>query len=448
MRRILGSIVVVGGLVLAPHVAHASFHLWTIEEVYSNASGDIQYIELATSANSQQFLNGATIVATSNAGTITFTFPGNSGSPTAGKTLLIATPGFSRLAGAVTPDFTLPCGPFFDPADMTITIDFGAGSNIETITTGVPTNGTSSYNNGTVAAASPKNFAGSTGTLNPTTCQNDGTCDICDDGLFCNGTETCAAAACTGTDPCPGEMCDETDDSCFECDGAEDCDDDNVCTDDSCDGNGDCVNANNTMACNDGLFCTQTDACSGGTCMGTGDACAGDNCNEGGDFCGDCDDAGDCDDGTFCDGVETCTAGDCGEATAGPCDLDLTTCEEDGDACVFICGNGALDTDEGCDDGNATDGDGCTGCAVDDGFTCDDGEPSVCDPIPDVDAMVPDAEPAPDAGVTPPPDDQGCCSTGRRDLDAGTLLLLALAALSWRTGRFPARRARTAARRR
>ncbi|MHC4063110.1 MAG: hypothetical protein ACYSUQ_11815 [Planctomycetota bacterium] len=37
----------------------------------------------------------------------------------------------------------------------------------------------------------------------------------CDDGLFCNGAETCVAGDCEdGVDPCPGQECDEDNDEC------------------------------------------------------------------------------------------------------------------------------------------------------------------------------------------------------------------------------------------
>ena len=49
-------------------------------------------------------------------------------------------------------------------------------------------------------------------------------------------------------------------------------------------------------------------------------------------------------------------------------------------ACVpDPCGDGELAADEGCDDGNDDDGDGCAGCVVTSGFSCDDA-PSVCAP--------------------------------------------------------------------
>ncbi|TKC98629.1 DUF4215 domain-containing protein [Polyangium fumosum] len=44
------------------------------------------------------------------------------------------------------------------------------------------------------------------------------------------------------------------------------------------------------------------------------------------------------------------------------------------------CGDGVLDMGETCDDGNNTDGDGCSACAVDACYTCDANAPSACTP--------------------------------------------------------------------
>jgi len=47
---------------------------------------------------------------------------------------------------------------------------------------------------------------------------------------------------------------------------------------------------------------------------------------------------------------------------------------------VIGCGNGIIEPPEVCDDGNAVLGDGCSGCMVDPGYTCEL-EPSLCTPI-------------------------------------------------------------------
>ena len=47
--------------------------------------------------------------------------------------------------------------------------------------------------------------------------------------------------------------------------------------------------------------------------------------------------------------------------------------------CTGVCGNQIVDGEETCDDDNNADGDGCTSCQVDTGFTCS-GNPSICFP--------------------------------------------------------------------
>jgi len=74
------------------------------------------------------------------------------------------------------------------------------------------------------AGASPCDvgaFCDEVGSACSTVCLNDAHCD---DGLFCNGAETCVEAACaSGTAPCTAEeTCDEDDDEC----NADDDDDD------------------------------------------------------------------------------------------------------------------------------------------------------------------------------------------------------------------------------
>ena len=183
MRNRSGMLVswAIAAMLLASQPALGAFHLWDIVEVYSNADGSVQFIELSTSSDSQQFLQGHTITASSDGNVVTFNFPTNSPSPTSGRRLLIATPGFSGEVGAVTPDYILDSAPFFDPAAGDIIVNFGEGADVQTFSgMQLPDNGLDSLNrNGAslslVAPNTPTNFAGDTGEVG--------------DGIFSDGFE-------------------------------------------------------------------------------------------------------------------------------------------------------------------------------------------------------------------------------------------------------------------
>lgn len=118
----------------------------------------------------------------------------------------------------------------------------------------------------------------------------------CDDGTFCNGAETCTDGACAaGADPCP--------DNGVFCDGTESCD----AATDACQSSG--------------------DPCSGDTpvCDETAGECvAGEACTTN----ADCPD-----NGTFCDGTESCVEGFC-QSSGDPCDTTAgETCNEDLNQC-------------------------------------------------------------------------------------------------------------------
>lgn len=137
----------------------------------------------------------------------------------------------------------------------------------------------------------------------------------CDDGIFCNGAETCIAESCqAGNDPCPGQLCDEANDACVDC---------------LIDGN-----------CDDGLFCNGAETCVAGSCQAGNDPCPGQSCDEANDACVDCLVDGDCDDGLFCTGVETCVAGACVAGT-DPCPWQQ--CNEAVDVCEGLLCDGPDD---------------------------------------------------------------------------------------------------------
>ena len=116
---------------------------------------------------------------------------------------------------------------------------------------------------------------------------------VCDDGVFCNGPDSCNAGACSthAGNPCSGngecaDHCVEAAEVCNAPSGTPCSSDGNPCTDDVCTGGGICGLPNNN-ACNDGLFCNGSDICSGGSCSThSGSPCApSQTCNEGLDSC-------------------------------------------------------------------------------------------------------------------------------------------------------------------
>jgi hypothetical protein len=165
----------------------------------------------------------------------------------------------------------------------------------------------------------------------------------CNDGLFCNGADSCIAGFCTTHvgDPCPGadgdgdctESCHETSDSCTAADP-------------------------NGSACNDDLFCNGGDQCSAGACtVHAGDPCPGpdgdadcnESCNETTNLCNVADPSGSaCDDGFFCTGGQTCDgAGSCQAGTGDPCSGDF--CDEVDNACIGdVDTDGVIDDDDTC----------------------------------------------------------------------------------------------------
>jgi len=166
------SFVVTSLLVLVPLSATARFHLWQITEVYSNADGSVQFVELANNADLEDLTATHTVASNSE----TYTIPSNLGTTsTANHHLLFATPAYASAPGAVPPDFTF--NPLAPPSATFMsrsadTINFGNGLNTFSYAAGeLPTNGELSLNEAygsnvrTVASNSPTNFAGQIGHL-------------------------------------------------------------------------------------------------------------------------------------------------------------------------------------------------------------------------------------------------------------------------------------------
>ena len=148
--------------------------------------------------------------------------------------------------------------------------------------------------------------------------------DDCNDNLFCNGVETCNLGTgscqagtppdCSDTVSCTVDSCNETTDSC-----------DHVPDDGVCD---------NGAFCDGTETCHATLGCQAGTAVDCDDtiACTADSCNEGTDSCDNVPDDAVCDDTLFCNGAEVCTVGVGCEDGPDPCS-GSQTCNEDDDVC-------------------------------------------------------------------------------------------------------------------
>ncbi|MDE2210773.1 MAG: hypothetical protein KGJ99_13690 [Betaproteobacteria bacterium] len=170
----LFTVAIAAMLALVSSVASATFHTFRIEEIYSDASGTVQYVVLHESQgmDGQNLLAGHSFTSTQFGITKTFTFPndlpggscsyygGCSLSPTANKRVLIASQGFAAL-GLVTPDYVIPNG-FLAINDGTINY---AGVDQVTYTT-LPTDGVHAIDrNGNLVQNVATNFAGNSASV-------------------------------------------------------------------------------------------------------------------------------------------------------------------------------------------------------------------------------------------------------------------------------------------
>src|SRR4051794_4225473 len=155
-----------------PAPARAAFHLWTIQEVYTNGSGTLQFIEMfdgppTDTFGFQNFVAGQSInvANVANTQTNTFTIPvtGNLPDNSLGHSLLFGTAGV-QAAGGPAPDFIIPDG-FLFQSGGTINF-FGANSGPYT---DLPTDGLLSrdWATGLNGINSPTNYSGQTGVITP-----------------------------------------------------------------------------------------------------------------------------------------------------------------------------------------------------------------------------------------------------------------------------------------
>ncbi|HUD71333.1 MAG TPA: hypothetical protein VMQ62_05160 [Dongiaceae bacterium] len=138
----LAVLIACSALLIPVPAARSGVHLWRITELFSNADGTIQFIEMTTccgSAGGEIFVSGQHLSSNSH----DFIFPANLTMATANKHLLLATDGYAALPGAPVRDYTIPAN-FFSTSGDTLT--FAVYDTWTVPGAAIPTNGTSSVN--------------------------------------------------------------------------------------------------------------------------------------------------------------------------------------------------------------------------------------------------------------------------------------------------------------
>ena len=228
----------------------------------------------------------------------------------------------------------------------------------------------------------------------------------CEDGLYCNGAETCVNNNCMlGNDPCPGQSCDEQTDTCFtpvcnnngSCDSGENC---SNCPNDCIFGNGamcgnglcEAGNGEDCISCPQDCRGKQDGSPSKRYCCGDGDGIKPVSCNDGrcisqGYQCTNIPAEPYCCGDMECSGFEdsnSCTL-DCGPAPFcgdGTCHSNESVCSCPNDcgtppASEQICTDGLdndCDSSIDCADPNCVGDPSCAPPACDNDVICDLGE--------------------------------------------------------------------------
>lgn len=139
--------------------AQAGHHRWDFTEIFSNADGSVQYMELFSANSGEAALGPWTITVGSN----TFTFVTNLPGDTANTWVLVATSNFGSLEGGIAPDYVIP--PNFFPTGGG-TLNYASGADVWSYGA-VPTDGVNALRrDGSSAVNSPTNFAGQSGSVN------------------------------------------------------------------------------------------------------------------------------------------------------------------------------------------------------------------------------------------------------------------------------------------
>jgi len=215
-------------LLLTPADGARATSEWRFQEIYSNADGSIQFIELYTTSDFQDLLWTNNVQLRAQFGTTVRTFTFDSDLPwwaygeTADHTLLISSAGYQALDVPPPADYwPLDAGGmFFDPTAALVVISLLEGATVIDAVA-FDANAMSqcaesiNYPGPILAPNTPENFWGDED-FPLSCCEEDGDCPS--DGIACTDQQ-CSVASAT----CSYVPIDEV------------CDDGNVCTADSCD---------------------------------------------------------------------------------------------------------------------------------------------------------------------------------------------------------------------
>jgi hypothetical protein len=156
-------------LAAAASVASAAFHLFKVEQIYSNADGTVQFIVLKNQLfDGENFWQGRRITSLAPGVSNSFTFPSNLPDGfTSGKRVLVATQGFAAL-GLIAPDYVIPNHFILIPGGN---VNFADVYNLSYAN--LPTDGVNAlYNTGAVARNLATNYAGQSVSLGAPTANN------------------------------------------------------------------------------------------------------------------------------------------------------------------------------------------------------------------------------------------------------------------------------------
>jgi hypothetical protein len=147
-------------LVSSPSFAQTGVQDWKFDEVFSDADGSVQFIEMSNMFDGENAVGGQTLFSSETAITVPFDLQSAS---TADRHMLFATPGFASLAGGVTPDFTIPTQ-FFKPTGDTLI--WASGGDFQSFAA-VPTDGRMSLAipSQSIMLNSPTDFFGNIGSV-------------------------------------------------------------------------------------------------------------------------------------------------------------------------------------------------------------------------------------------------------------------------------------------